>query len=324
MSWQDHREALVCAGNTRLLRSFVLLTVSAWACQVNLHAPHGSDDGGSGGSQQSTGGTWATCGGEGGAGGSVLNGGASGAVEAGAPPQPDAGESSAGGSDGGIGGAAHAGAAGEAHGGATDGGASGLGHGGVAGETGDPTCGHSVIEVTSLIDGLDRLSIASELLWFDHLTQAGPGLESFRTESTRVDVSIGETTESVAWCPIWENDCNTCDGSCGELRAGPVRSRPLCGEYFPGSISNLTFSCTGAEERPGASCTLTQEPSEANGQLAIVTFDDDLAGGPTYYTARLEFDYGPDASGECDGGSPPESCDPHLTANRAISSVSSK
>jgi hypothetical protein len=170
------------------------------------------------------------------------------------------------------------------------------------GGTSGTACRHGVVQITSLIDGRDWLTISPDALRFEHLTWAGPGLETFRTEPTSVDTTFSAVSSHIDWCPIWANGCNTCDGSCGELRVEDILSDPLPGLFFPGPITNLEFSCTGAEGRWLASCGLAQLPTAANGYNAIIDFDDDAAGGPAHYTARLSFDYAIAPSASCDGG----------------------
>jgi hypothetical protein len=156
MSWRnDHRSAFERRFTVQSAQWWLIapLGLSVWACSVtlNLDDPgEGSAGGapGSGGKAGNTGGSHQhVCGGDAGQpaaeggraseyGGESGSGGAS---TAGSPPEPSAGDSS-------------------------------------GGEGGRETCGQGVIEVRSLIDGQDRLTISPEHLWFEHLTWAGPEL----------------------------------------------------------------------------------------------------------------------------------------------------
>jgi hypothetical protein len=61
-----------------------------------------------------------------------------------------------------------------------------------------------------------------------------------------------------------------------------MNSEPFLWEFFPGCVSNVQFSCEGAEQRPYASCSLAQTPEPLNGYTAIIDIDDDFAGGPAH------------------------------------------
>jgi hypothetical protein len=135
------------------------------------------------------------------------------------------------------------------------------------------------ITVTAVIDGQDLLHILPDGLYWVHVTRAGPGMHNSQTLPTMV---ISDTVGNVSWCPKWANGCNTCDGSCGELRDRST-SEVFRLDVIPGILVSATFSCAGR-----GSCTLAQAPT-SDAPEAIVDMDDIAPGGPSTYSATLSF-----------------------------------
>jgi hypothetical protein len=135
------------------------------------------------------------------------------------------------------------------------------------------------ITVTALIDGLDNLHVVPTGLFWEHLSHAGPGMHGYQTLPTTV---TSDLTCNGSWCPVWANGCNTCDGSCGELRE-KGQSATFSMNVFPGTIVSSSFSCSGR-----GSCTLLQSPT-GNDPEAIIELDDVEPPGPSTYSATLSF-----------------------------------
>jgi hypothetical protein len=141
------------------------------------------------------------------------------------------------------------------------------------------------ITITALIDGRSVLVIDGNQVSWNHFDYAGPGMHNYQTLPTEVSANNASGSNSYTWCPAWENGCNTCDGSCGELRES-MTSLPLAIE--PGLPPNII----SAQLTPIAcrySCALWQSP--AGGGAAIIDLDDNPPGGPATYTVRLDYTY---------------------------------
>jgi len=135
------------------------------------------------------------------------------------------------------------------------------------------------ITVMALIDGRDNLHVVSTGLFWEHLSHAGPGMHGDQTLPTTVTSAL---TCNSSWCPVWENGCNTCDGTCGELRQqSQSLTFPLT--VFPGTIVSSTFSCSGRGR-----CTLLQSPTADNPE-AIIELDDVEPPGPSTYSVTLAY-----------------------------------
>ena len=150
-----------------------------------------------------------------------------------------------------------------------------------------PTCDaqhHGRLQVSALIDGRSLLHVTPTGILWEHLDFAGPGMLDGQTVPTNISATIAGVSSSIAWCPIWANGCNTCDGSCGELRQ-PMRSLPLDFHAFPGSLTS--FALTACDGR--SSCRLAQAPTASNGFEAIIDFNDDPPGGDANYSATLDY-----------------------------------
>jgi hypothetical protein len=139
------------------------------------------------------------------------------------------------------------------------------------------------ITVTALIDGQDLLHIMPTGLYWVHVTRAGPGMHASQTLPTTI---ISDTAGNVSWCPQWANGCNTCDGSCGELR-DPSTSAVFPLEVVPGTLVSATLTCSGR-----GSCTLAQAPTREDPE-AIIDMNDVVPAGPSTYSATLSFTYVP-------------------------------
>ena len=139
------------------------------------------------------------------------------------------------------------------------------------------------ITVTALIDGEDVLHILPTGLYWEHVTRAGPGMHNFQTLPTTI---ASDTAGNVSWCPQWANGCNTCDGSCGELRDRST-SAVLGLDVIPGTLVSATFACSGRN-----ACRLVQLPTSQSPE-AIIDMDDISPAGPDTYSATLSFTYVP-------------------------------
>jgi hypothetical protein len=149
----------------------------------------------------------------------------------------------------------------------------------------DPSCS-GTIQVSALIDGQSLLHIIPDGIYWEHISKAGPGLHASQTLPTSVTATIAGTTTSTDWCPIWENGCNTCDGSCGELR-DPMFANPFFLQVLPKPLQHFELSaCNGRN-----TCTLAQAPDASNGFDAIIDFDDVDPPGPAYYSATVSYDF---------------------------------
>jgi hypothetical protein len=147
-----------------------------------------------------------------------------------------------------------------------------------------PSCGS--ITVTALIDGRDKLHIVADGLFWEHLSHAGPGMHNYQTLATIITSSTGSTGSTENWCPVWGNDCNTCDGTCGELRdTGTSDLFPM--KVFPATMVSVGFTCDGRNV-----CTLLQSPTPAKPE-AIIDMDDIEPPGPSTYSVTLSFRCGP-------------------------------
>ena len=137
--------------------------------------------------------------------------------------------------------------------------------------------------MTALIDGRDKLHILADGLYWEHLSKAGPGVHGNQTLPTTITSDAGNTT---SWCPIWSNGCNTCDGTCGELRNIDT-SATFPRKTFPETMVGADFSCKGRNI-----CELLQSPTPENPE-AIIDMDDISPAGPETYSATLTFMCGP-------------------------------
>ncbi|MBN2576104.1 MAG: hypothetical protein JXP73_16200, partial [Deltaproteobacteria bacterium] len=139
------------------------------------------------------------------------------------------------------------------------------------------------ITVTALIDGEDLLHILPTGLYWEHVTRAGPGMHASQTLPTTI---TSDTVGNVSWCPQWANGCNTCDGSCGELRDRSISAVfPL--DVIPGILVSATLTCSGR-----GSCSLVQVPT-SEAPEAVIDMDDVAPAGPSTYSATLSFTYVP-------------------------------
>jgi hypothetical protein len=157
----------------------------------------------------------------------------------------------------------------------------------------EPVCLSGSTTVDATIDGRDLLTISPTSLTWHHLDYAGPGMHEGLALPTNITQNILGNTTVTPWCPIWDNNCNgvfdpacnTCDvnRSCGELRF-PACTPPLSLSAWPELLTSFSFACTGRYQ-----CTLIQSPTAANGNTAIVDFNDDPPGGPAPYSATFTF-----------------------------------
>jgi hypothetical protein len=227
------------------------------------------------------------------AGGSPGNGGASGLGGATGVGGQGAGGTQGLGGSGGFGTGAIGGLGGQGTGGAQGLGGSGgstlQGTGGVASDAAtadvaiDGGLRSGSITVTALIDGQDLLHIMPTGVYWEHVTRAGPGMHNYQTLPTDIK---SDTAGDVSWCPQWANGCNTCDGSCGELRDRSI-SAVLPLNVIPGIVVSATFACDGRN-----TCTLLQVPTSDEPE-AVIDMDDVAPAGPSTYSATLSFTYVP-------------------------------
>ncbi len=142
------------------------------------------------------------------------------------------------------------------------------------------------MEVRAFIDGRDDLHVQGDRVWWEHGDFAGPGLLGAADQPTFLSTTTTSGTSDVTWCPVWSDGCNTCDGSCDELRA-PTVSEPdeTLSTSLPAEAQDVVLTraaCRG-------SCTIVQQPSAEDGYELVVELDDDRICGADWYDVALTY-----------------------------------
>jgi MYXO-CTERM domain-containing protein len=151
-----------------------------------------------------------------------------------------------------------------------------------------------MLTVSAIIDGISYMRLSPDGISWEHSQWAAPGLHTPLRSPTAVALS-GPAEIAIDWCPVWANGCNTCDGTCGELRDQAMGSLPLRLPVFPGPVLGVAFEC-----RSRGVCRLVQEPRADNGYTARIEMNDGPLPGYDRYEATLRYAYDP--NGLLDGG----------------------
>ena len=160
-----------------------------------------------------------------------------------------------------------------------------------------PNARQGTLTVSAVIDGISYLHFSPTGIFWQHSGWAAPGLHQPLHLPTKVTL-VGPAELALDWCPIWANGCDTCSGTCGELRNEAMLSRPLELPLFPGLLLGVTLECRARE-----TCRLIEAPSAANGYAGVIEMNDSNTPGYEEYTAILHFEYCPEGCG--DGGATP-------------------
>ncbi len=146
------------------------------------------------------------------------------------------------------------------------------------------TCGSPVVlTISAWIDGESQLTLQGSSVTWHNLSFVAPGLHpgagQFPTTSL---VSCGI---NLGWCPSWGPGCPcTATTQCG---SGVVSSDTFTQltPPLPAVAQTIGFAATQCRE----ACSLTQQPTAANGYTAIVDFNDSVMSGPAEYEVTLTY-----------------------------------